>query len=99
MEGDAPRTPAERERSRGRIEESVPESTTYRGACAPQRRYVVPEGHVFVMGDNRDNSSDSRAWGPVPVENIRGRAIFIWWSAKPEEQGGIQWDRLGKMVD
>jgi signal peptidase I len=40
---------------------------------------VEPE-HVFVMGDNRDNSSDSRVWGQVPYENIRGRAMFIWWA-------------------
>ena len=97
-EGEDPRSPEQRERSLGRVEESAPENTEYHGPCAPQRRYVVPDGHVFVMGDNRDNSSDSRAWGPVPLENIKGKALFIWWSAKPEPQGGIQWERLGKMV-
>lgn len=97
-DGVDPRPPEERARALGRIEESAPENTRYHGPCAPQRRYVVPKGHVFVMGDNRENSSDSRAWGPVPLENIRGKAMFIWWSAKPTEQGGIQWERLGKMV-
>jgi signal peptidase I len=96
--GADPRSPEQRERSRGRVEESAPENTQYSGPCAPQRRYVVPDGHVFVMGDNRENSSDSRAWGPVPLENIKGKALFIWWSSKPSDQGGIRFERLGKMV-
>ena len=61
--------------------------------------YVVPEGHVFVMGDNRENSSDSRQWGSVPLENIKGEALFIWWSSKPQHAGGVQWRRIGKVVN
>jgi signal peptidase I len=40
----------------------------------------IPLGMVFMMGDNRDNSNDSRFWGFAPVENIKGKAIFIYWS-------------------
>jgi signal peptidase I len=42
--------------------------------------FVVPKGEYFCMGDNRDNSLDSRYWGPVPLQNIIGRPLFIYWS-------------------
>lgn len=66
------------------------------GYISPEGDYVVPEGEYFVMGDNRDNSRDSRVWGSVPDENLVGKAFMIWmnWS-----DDGIDWKRLGNSID
>jgi len=42
--------------------------------------FTVPAGHVMAMGDNRDNSEDSRYWGFVPMDHLRGRPFIVWWS-------------------
>lgn len=58
-----------------------PASFPYRENCTYNAAGVVckvPDGHYFMMGDNRDNSRDSRAWGFVPEENIVGKAFFVW---------------------
>jgi signal peptidase I len=56
------------------------------GVCEPQAHYVVPAGYVFVMGDNRANSFDSRFWGPVAEAHIIGRSIGIF---APSSRGSL----------
>ena len=92
-EGEAPLSAAEAlpPRFRGRFGHSVDYPPT-----------LIPEGHYFCMGDNRDNSKDSRSWGTVPRENIKGKAYIIWWSFSGEENDYVKtgvFDRLKSIAN
>jgi signal peptidase I len=78
----------------------VLQSTSFARHAADFGPQTVPEGHYFMMGDNRDNSADSRFWGFVPRENIRGKALFVWFSydqcASETGDSSIRLGRIGK---
>ena len=72
----------------------IPAHVTKRDYFGPQQ---VPKDMLFVMGDNRDRSADSRFWGFVPQSKVKGKAFLIYWS-----WGGfmrdIKWSRIGKLI-
>jgi signal peptidase I len=72
----------------------LPRETNQRDNFGP---YVVPQGHLFMMGDNRDNSHDSRFWGALPGDLVKGKAMFLYWSWDPERRLP-RFDRLFRPV-
>ena len=72
---------------------------TFRISGAPmwqnRESITIPEGYVYVLGDHRDSSNDSRTIGPIPLRRLKGKALAIYWSTGEE---GFRWDRMFALV-
>jgi signal peptidase I len=59
--------------------------------------FTVPPGELFMMGDNRDNSNDSRYWGTLAMDLVKGRAMFLYWSWDGD-RNWPRWNRIGRLI-
>ena len=71
----------------------LPMQKPLNGLACDEHACTVAPGHIFAMGDNRGNSSDGRVWGAVPIENVKGKAVFVWMSVDGSTRS-IDWDRF-----
>jgi signal peptidase I len=71
-----------------------PSGFDYRDNYGP--RTLLP-GELFMMGDNRDNSNDSRYWGPLKMDLVKGRAMFLYWSWNGEKNWP-RWNRIFNLI-
>ena len=83
-------------------ENVVLDSTSIKIGGQPITSYTFKQGYYFMMGDNRDNSLDSRFWGFVPADHIVGKAVFVWMSLDPNPDkwyNKIRWNRVFRTID